>query len=111
MSNDFDFDAWPDSHLQRYSMDLLSVLEKSGTLEESVTTDDADGIRDIISQTPDAMCFLMEIYHDSDIVISIEKQDCLPTGRRRLITRRTFIASNGQTELYDARVYSWYKEA
>lgn len=110
ITNDMRFDAWSDNHLQRYSMDLLAVLEKSGQLESSVITNDATSLREVISETSDAMCFLMEVHGDSGIVFSIEKQDCLPTGRRRLITRRSFMVSGDQTDKYTAITYAWYKE-
>ena len=108
--NTLDFSAWSDNHLQRYSMDVLTVLEKTGYLSNAVFTSDATVLRQVISQTPPSMCFLMEVEGEEGIVLSVEKHDCLPTGRRRLTTRRSFVVVGDQTNIYTAKLYAWYKE-
>lgn len=109
--NDVKFDAWRDNHLQRYSMDLLTVLEKSNILETAVVTGDYTNVRYVVSRTSPSICMLLEIKDSDTVVASIEKQDCAPTGKRRLTTRRTFVAVGDVTKVYTAKLYSWYKEA
>ncbi|MCD6415012.1 MAG: hypothetical protein J7L23_05305 [Candidatus Diapherotrites archaeon] len=111
MVNSMQSDAWKDNHLQRYSMDLLTVLEKSNMLETAVTTKDYTNVRTAISETAPSICMLLEVWDSNNVVASVEKQDCAPTGRRRLTTRRTFIAVGDATKVYTAKLYSWYKEA
>lgn len=109
--DDVKFDAWRDNHLQRYSMDLLTVLEKSNVLEAAVVTGDYTDVRYVVGKTSPSICMLLEISDGDRIIASIEKQNCAPTGKRRLTTRRTFVAVGDVTKVYTAKLYSWYKEA
>jgi len=105
-----EFSAWKDSHLQRYSMDLLTVLEKSGYLENAVITEDTSQLQNVIAKTSKSLCFLLNIKDSGETILSLQKQDCKITYKRRLITRRTFIARGDQTKVYEAELYGWYKE-
>lgn len=108
--NDMTFEAWKDSHLQRYSMDVLTVMEKSGELESAVIKSDESKLRQAMSQTSKAMCLLLRVNSTSSLVFSVQKQDCEPTGRRRVVSRRTFAAIGDDIELYTAEMHAWYKE-
>ena len=108
--NDMEFDAWKDAHLQRYSMDVLTTLEKNGDFERAVIQYDDSELRQTISQTSKAMCLLMKVNDTSGLVFSIQKQDCEPTGRRRVVTRRTFAVVGDTIGLYTAETHAWYKE-
>jgi hypothetical protein len=108
--NSMKFDAWRDNHLQRYSMDLLTVMEKSGQFESSAIRWDDTELRSSITQTSKAMCFLLKVNSTNNLVFSIQKEDCDPTGKRRVVTRRTFVAVGDYIEVYTAELHAWYKE-
>ena len=108
--NAMEFDAWKDNHLQRYSMDVLTSLEKSGKFERAVIQSDDAELRQVISKTSKAMCLLLKVNDTSSLVFSVQKQDCEPTGKRRLVSRRTFSVVEDDIEIYIAELHAWYKE-
>jgi hypothetical protein len=49
--------------------------------------------------------------YTSELLFSVQKQDCELTGmRRRSVVRRTFVAVGDEAKTYTAEIHGWYKE-
>ena len=91
--------------------DVLTSLEKNGTLRNSVYYSRTSDIRDVLSNMSSNICSSITIYSSSNQPLLLAKRpDCSCTGDRSLIVRSFVIPqSNGTISEYMAKMEGCYK--
>lgn len=101
--------TFQENQLHLISYDVLSVMEKNGYLEGSLTN--TTMVREILENTPNNLCMTLSVYQNgsSTANYSITKSGCsAPEGDMR-VARRSFIVNRGGTSyFYTAKLESWY---
>ncbi len=93
-------------YLKDFSMDFLTVMEKTGRIE-ALVEGDSTRLREIIDRTPIALCLeLSATDSEGNRVSTIAKQGCGAHGNLLQTTSRPFIYNESH---YTATVQSWYR--
>ena len=80
-------------NLQKTSLDILSALEKDGTLQNSVDTGSASSISTFLNVLPSQICSNITVYDNNSIIkLSTQKQGCNIT--QPVFPRRVFASGN-----------------
>lgn len=92
--------------LREMSSDVLSVMEKKGYLEESISNRTV--VRSLLHETPDGVCMRLDVRKGNSTipVYAIQKIGCEVGGEEEHVSWRTFVKDGGY---YCARMTSWYK--
>ncbi|MBU1120407.1 hypothetical protein KJ660_00860 [Candidatus Micrarchaeota archaeon] len=100
--------------LQEFTFDVLSVLEKSGKIEEAVKGNDATELKRFIEKTQSQYCLSLELYSSDDMsnaVISVNKSDCGGKYSELVSVKRSFLVKeNSDLNFYLAKAKAWVKE-
>lgn len=100
--------------LQEFGFDVLTVLEKSGELEEAVKENDATELKRFIEKTQSQYCLSLELYSSSDVnnaEISVNKSDCSGKYSELISVKRSFLVEeNSDLNFYLAKARAWVKE-
>ena len=90
-------------NLHKISMDALVVLEKDGTLKDSVQTGSASGLSEFLNLLAPQICSKFTIYDDSStLVLSSQKSDCNIT--QPVLSRRVFVLDNFSTYYAESKL-------
>lgn len=80
-------------NLYKISLDVLTILEKDGTLYDSVRTGSTSDLNDFLNLLPAQICGSFTIYdHESNVIQSVQKADCDTT--QPVFSRRVFVGNN-----------------
>ena len=99
--------------LRELSSDLLSVMEKNGYLEESVS--DRTAVRSLLQDTPDGVCMMLEVTEGNSTIptYAMQKTGCeVSTGKERVVLREEYVSWRSfvkDGEYYCAKITGWYK--
>lgn len=93
--------------LYKISLDILTVLEKDGTLKTAVEESSATEIQGFLDSLPVQICANITIYNTAqDNLLSVKKTAC-DSSEEKLFSRRVFIANS--FSVYYAEMVSWFK--
>jgi hypothetical protein len=95
-------------YLKQVSLDVLSILELKGIIDDAIDGD-ANKIRELFEATPKSMCFqytIKNVMNGTD-VMTILKIDC-DTYEKELQTAYNVVIHNGV--IYSGKLESWYKK-
>lgn len=100
--------------LQEFAFDVLTVLEKSGKLEEAVRENNATELKRFIEKTQSQYCVSLELYPSDDINtagISVSKSDCGGKYSELVSVKRSFLVKeNNDLNFYLAKAKAWVEE-
>ncbi|MBW2971004.1 hypothetical protein KY320_02485 [Candidatus Woesearchaeota archaeon] len=89
---------------ERFALDNLAILEKTGLLQLSVSSQDYSALQHYIDNTPDNICLKLEIMDSTDMrILSILKKYCTISDTQS-IARRVFITDN---QIFIAEMEVW----
>lgn len=100
------------NYLKEFSMDALTVLEKSGKLENAILNNRSNELRTFLNKMPFQICMEIKLYSASE---SMPKIVLLRSGCERDYTemtsiRRSFLVQqNYDLNYYYAELNSWYR--
>ncbi len=92
------------------SEDILTVLEKSEKLEESVIENQNKEISKYLNKTSNNLCFELSVFdfdNNSSALSNVSKKGCTKTGSVISIKRSFFVSEN--EKFYWAEMRAWYK--
>lgn len=93
------------TYLKQFSLDVLTVLEKSGELD-LVIRGNSTGTRRILEHTPDLICIQVSIIDSSqEQVATFSKYNCGGTGRLLQVAAMPFVHDG---EFYVVKAQSWH---
>ena len=99
--------------LKESAMDALTVLEKSGTLEKAINSNNPNGIRSFENRIPNSICIEVQIFSETDLTtpkMSVLRGGCKKNFIDSATFNRAFIARNGTSANYFiARITAWQK--
>jgi len=101
------------SYLKDFSMDIASVLEKSGDLESAIDNNSVGPIESFLNRTPKNVCTQLRLFDKDDTsnsVMIVRKNGCLDDYTERTALKRSFFVES-KDEFYLAEVNSWFKVA
>jgi hypothetical protein len=105
--------AWNSVDLKLIVMDQLAVLEKSGTLENSVRQESSEPILSSINMTPHSLCFEVLVFNGENLsvpVIHAVKVGCQKSFTELTAVERTLVmVDNSDVNFLVARVSGWNK--
>jgi hypothetical protein len=94
-------------YLKQFTLDVLTVMEKSGALEEGVEENSTE-MRWLVESTPDLMCMQVSIINSSNQQIAlVSKTHCGEFGREFQVASRPFVHDG---EMYMVKAESWYRK-
>ncbi len=102
------FNSFNGAKLNAVSEDILSVLEKSGKLENAVKENKNNEIAKYLNKTSKNLCFEINIYkyESMELISSATKKACKKKEAELIIsTKRSFIEKQ---EIYWAEMKSWH---
>jgi len=95
------------AYMKEMTLDLLSVIEKSGTLG-NLMDGNSTGIRSLLEATPDQVCMSVYIANSTGQTIAvIPKNGCGALGSEVQVASRHFVYYG---QLYMLKAESWRKE-
>jgi len=106
------YDSYNSNYLKEISMDSLTVLEKSGTLEETVKEDSSDELRILLNKLPYQICGELLLFESTDLdnaVIVVSRSDCEKSYLNFASTKRSFVVNDGSVGYYLAEMNTWYR--
>jgi hypothetical protein len=99
--------------LANTAADIATVLEKSGDLENAVTSASNRTIREFINKLPYAICVEIRIFHSSDLnnpLIVVLREECTFKSKKYYSFQRSFIVRSGSdANIYLADVKTWMR--
>jgi len=105
--------AWNSVDLSLASRDEAAVLEKSLSFESAVLWGSAEPIVSIINASPEAYCFEVALYSESDLntpVLFALKSGCVKSFSEISVSQRSVVVNSGNDlSFFVARVGAWYK--
>ncbi len=102
-----------DEKLSAVSKDVLTVLEKSGKLEEAVMENKNKELGKYLNKTSKNLCFELSVFDfddDSSAFSSATKKGCKKNTGSVLSTKRSFFVPKNE-KFYWAELKSWVKVA
>ena len=103
--------ALPSAFLKDFSMDAVTVLEKTGLLESAVDTNSSTGIAFFLNRLPQNICIEVNIFNESDTekaIMTVLKNGCTANYEEKSSLKRSFLAGS-EPSFYIAKVSAWYK--
>jgi hypothetical protein len=107
------FEAGSSLALKQVASDSITVLEKSGKLEEAVNTDSVSDIRAFLNRLPGNICGEVSIYSKSGLenplLLSL-RPGCSKNFLDMASVKRSFLArSGGSATAYLGEMKAWYR--
>jgi len=94
-----------DDYLLRYMYDLLSVLEKDGTLND-IIDGDSSGFRNVVTNLPPSICIELDITTSKGKDVYHGQNFCRDGNKLFIVSR--IVTYNDA--IYLATVKTWYKQ-
>ena len=107
------FEAGSSLALKQVASDSITVLEKSGKLEQAVQDGKVNGIRAFLNKLPNNVCGEVSIYSQSDLgnpeLLSL-RQGCKKNFLDLATVRRSFLVrSENSAAAYLGEMKAWYR--
>jgi len=111
MLTKFQYSGVRETLLHDVSSDLLTSLEKNGTLQNAVRYSRTAEIRDVLSNASSTICSTITVYSSQNTpVLLVMRADCNCTGSRSAAVRSFVVPeSNGTLSEYMAKMEACYK--
>ncbi len=102
-----------DAYLREFALDAATVLEKSGSLEQTVVQNDSTRVRQFLNQLPAALCMDVRVFHSADLntaILTVAKDSCPSAASQTVSLNRSFVVQrNGDANFMVAKVGAWRK--
>lgn len=104
-------DSWNNIDLKNSCSDLVSILDKTNVLNDSLLSYSTEGILDIFNSTPNNICFESTLFDDSFVVVlHAIKTGCTKSSTQVFSVERSIVLNDGATvSFFIARIEGWYK--
>ena len=107
------FEANSSVALREIAMDSLTVLDKSGKLENAVSTGRVNELRAFINKMHHSICTDLRIYSESDLnnaAMTVLRENCKKSFDDLATVKRSIVAQNGSdADFYLAELRAWYR--
>jgi len=99
--------------LKENAMDILTVLEKNGKLENAASEGQVNELRVYMNRLPKSLCTDLQIFNETNLTnaeLSVLRPSCKKNYTNSATINRSFVVQNGlNADFYVARLTTWYK--
>ncbi|MDO8647132.1 MAG: hypothetical protein Q7R70_01820 [Candidatus Diapherotrites archaeon] len=96
--------------LKNFSLDVLTVLEKSGKLASAASSEDTEPLDSFLNRLPFSYCARIDILEQgsSQIFLTASRASCTNPPQNSFLARRFFSAKTGNATIYyNAELRAW----
>ncbi|MBU1020005.1 MAG: hypothetical protein KJ847_02225 [Firmicutes bacterium] len=95
-------------YLKQLNLDVITVLEKTGRIENALDGNDSS-IQEILEATPTLACMEISVLNDADeVIINAIKSDCNETTDLDIQTSARPVIY--QDDMYIIKSWSWFRK-
>jgi|GEM_PF-4799048 len=99
---------YEDTYYKQLGFDVSVILEKSGSLDNALSTGDTYVLRSFLNTISSNVCAGIEIYSAADLtdsIMSVSKNNCIAESAEQSVFYRTFISEDS---IYLSKIRLWH---